>query len=410
MKKIFFPIVTLFAFGALLFTSCERVDMPNEIAGTQEQFHTTLRMNMDNVGDIPIGGGNRSGLLQATSMQAGELQTIYLDIQNITPDVQELIDNVSTLRDISELVVNYGAVVESANENSNRDVQFSIPVREAQRSLEPMVEEAINYLRSRGFSGRDIENLLERTGATRYDLVPLVIFLQESAFADNPFANCATMATGVELTARVSSRTAIEQVFEASVSLNSGAVMSAIAVGNYRHCLVAEMDVVVYAMLTSNEFVEMREKQKAFVDMIFFEGLSEMEQCDDFDNITTVSEMMVWIENNISYTAFASAAEASSMFNAVENKMKSFEGRFISPRIEKEAKLFDERMLLGMTTLGAGPTIGVTITIPPNWRFFGWSRRGPGNLDCGCPGMIEDRFIFGIQVAERTVGLCFCCS
>jgi len=379
MKKTFFTFITLLAFGALLFTSCERVELPNEIAGTQEQFHTTLRMNMDNVGDIPIGGGNRSGLLQATSMQAGEFQTIYLDIQNITPDVQKRIDNVSTLRDISQLVVDYGALVETSNENANLDIQFFVPVREAQRSLDPMVAEAKNYLQSRGFTSNEIQEMVARENATVYDLIPLVIFLQESAFVDNPFANCARVATGVELTAatRVSSRTAIEQVFEQSVSLNYGAVMSAIAVGNYRHCLVTEMDVIVYDMLTSDEFEKVLDKVQSLATMFLFERFEGTQRYTDLKNVETREELMTWISHNKGYTLFTSVEQAGQLFEAVEDQAIEASREVLTQRMEYELDLLDDRLQY--------------------WAETNWWRGGGGDaIDRFCRGVAEASVVIGV--------------
>ena len=315
--------------------------MPNEIASSQEQFHTVLRENMDNVGDVPVGGGSRTGLRQAPSMHGVELQTIYLDIQNITPDVQKRIDNVRTLSDISELVVNYGALVAHENPNQVFDVQFYIPVEATQRSLSPVVTEAKNYLRSIGFTTNEIHEMVATENATVYDLVPLVVLLQEARFADNPFMNCAVNAIGVEVSSL--SRTAIEQAFVTSVEKGSGAVASAIAVGNFNHCLAVEMDVIVHAMLVSDEFEKMMEKQISFATMFLFEKLEGTQNLVDFESLETRDELMAWIGRNKNYTIFTSVAQADQLFSEIENQVVAMGDKFVSDRLVKDVELLENR-------------------------------------------------------------------
>ena len=357
MKKILLSVAML-ALGALLFNSCNKNEVKQEIIQSQDQFHSVLRMNMGNVGSIPVGIGGPSGAPgQYGTMSFGEFQTIYLDIQNITPDVQARIENVSSLRDISELVVNYGAIVELANVNQNFEIQFDIPVEDAKRSLELMVKEAKRYLLYRGFTEREIYEMIVKGGATEYDLVPLVIFLQEAAFSgDNPFMGCAAAAIGVNAVGGRLSRTAIEQVFNASVSRVSGPVAAVIAVGNYMHCLVAEMDVLVETMLTSDEFEALLEKQESFIDMFSIGNYLGTPQLAELTSVTTNAELMAWIDHNISLTQFTSVAQASSMLDALETQTIAMNRIFISPRMKSDIVLFEDRAELWIAQqLGDNP-------------------------------------------------------
>ncbi|MDR0438304.1 MAG: hypothetical protein LBH22_08410, partial [Bacteroidales bacterium] len=81
MKKILFT-TALFILGTL-FTSCNKNEIQQGIAATKDQFHSVLRMNMNNVGSVPIGGGG------SKNSPSGELQTIYLDIPELTPEILE---------------------------------------------------------------------------------------------------------------------------------------------------------------------------------------------------------------------------------------------------------------------------------------------------------------------------------
>jgi len=351
MKKILLSIAML-ALGAFLFNSCKKSEIKQEIIESQDQFHSVLRMNMGNVGSIPVGIGGPSGAPgQYGTTSFGEFQTIYLDIQNITPDVQAKIENVSSLQDISELVVNYGAIVEFANENANSDTRFNIRVQEARASLAPMVMEAKRYLLYRGFTEREIYEMIVVQGATEYDLVPLVIFLQEAAFVgDNPFMGCAAAAIGVDAVGGRLSRVAIEQIFNTSVSRVSGPVSAAIAVGNYMHCLVEEMDVIVETMLTSDEFEKMMDKHTSFTTMFLFERFEGTQRDIELENVETRDELMRWIESNMVYTLFTSVAHADQMLSALEKQATTVGDMFIPDRLEKDVELFEDRVQHLMNT------------------------------------------------------------
>ncbi|MDR0436962.1 MAG: hypothetical protein LBH22_01525, partial [Bacteroidales bacterium] len=146
-----------------LFTSCNKNEIQQGITATKDQFHSVLRMNMNNIG-------------------------------------------------------------------TNFEVQFDIPVREAEKSLDPVIIEAKKYLYSKGFTVQEIQEMIAIEGATEYDLIPLVIFLQETEFPqnENPFFQCAAVVIGADVIGVPSpSKTAIKQTFSASVSKASGPVAAA---------------------------------------------------------------------------------------------------------------------------------------------------------------------------------------
>ncbi|MCL2683484.1 MAG: hypothetical protein FWE63_08430 [Bacteroidales bacterium] len=343
MKKILFT-TALFILGTL-FTSCNKNEIQQGVTTSKDQFHSVLRMNMNNVGAVPIGGGG------SKNSPLGELQTIYLDIPELTPEILEKIEHANSIGSISDLIVNSGAILEFTNFGKNVKVQFDIPVKEAEKSLDPMIVEAKKYLYSKGFSEQELQTMIATEEATEYDLIPLVIFLQETEFSqnENPFFQCAEVVIGADIIGVPSpSKTAINQMFSASVSKASGPVAAAIAVGNYMQCLYKEMGVLAETMFASKEFEIFLEKEEAFLDMLSIENYSETQVFADLLSVTTKAEFINWIEHNLSYTKFKSAQEASSLHSAMENQLIATKAKFVSPRVQKDIDLFEEQIVLGL--------------------------------------------------------------
>ncbi|MCL2683525.1 MAG: hypothetical protein FWE63_08645 [Bacteroidales bacterium] len=339
MRKIYLIAIAIITATLLMFQSCNKSENFQGIAKPKDSFHSVLRANMNNVGSVPTGSNSKN--------PSGEFQTIYLDFPEITPEIQNKIDDVNSIRSISDLIVSEGAILEFTNFGKNVKVQFDIPVKEAEKSLDPMIVEAKKYLYSKGFSEQELQTMIATEEATEYDLIPLVIFLQETAFSqnENPFFHCAAVVIGANAPlVSAPSKTAIKQTFSVSVAESSGAVASAIAVGNYTQCLYKEMDVLAETMLTSNEFEKTLDMQKSFIDMLSIENLIETPKINELLSISTDAEMIEWIELNISYTKFTSVAEVNSLSEAIINQATATKTKFISARVELDIALFGEHI------------------------------------------------------------------
>jgi len=418
MKKILLT-TALLALGALLFNSCNKNEAIQEIIGSPNQFHSVLRASMDNVGAVPVGGGSSRAPGQP-GVPSGEIQTIYLDIQDITPEIRAKIENVNSIRSISELIIRYGAILEFSNIGGNMEVQFDIPVKHAKSSLSPIVAEAKKYLQSKGFSAKEIQEMIVEGGATEYDLIPLVIFLQEAEFSpsENPFFNCAAVMVGADYSGSLSKK-AIKQTFSTSVSKKSGAVSVVIAVENFLQCMIKEMDVIVEAMITSDEFEKTLKEQKSFVEMFSFDKLEGTPQFVDFENIKTKNELMTWIGHNMAYTQFTSVAQAGSLFDALESQMAIISQTFISPRVQRDVALFEERALLWAEKMELEIDLSIYTAgqAGPN-RIIRREREYGGRIwvinqgQCGGNWVRTHTFFLGIRIRttewERNVVNCNC--
>jgi hypothetical protein len=104
------------------------------------------------------------------------------------------------------------------------------------------------------------------------------------------------------------------------------------------------MDVLVEAMLTSDEFIKMLDKQVPFVTMFLFEKFEGTQLCIDLEKTETKEELMAWIGQNIIYTKFTSVAQASSLFDAMENQIIAIGDKFVPDRLERDLELFEDRI------------------------------------------------------------------
>lgn len=204
----------LVIFGIIfVFDSCKKSEYQNSESGkAKDKFLSALNLSKQKVGavsfanslrTIGVSNSKRAGISSSGSIAvaqepAPDLEPIYLDFPpDTSPEDRNLIYSTHSVQELSNLVDVTNAIVqyEPTSENSNNEIM--IQVEAITSSLNPLIEDAKQYLYAKGFSSTDIQDMLVEENGKQEDLIPFVIALTQAENQQiarnysNPFINIA---------------------------------------------------------------------------------------------------------------------------------------------------------------------------------------------------------------------------
>lgn len=278
MKRIkvfvFFSVINLFVIlFSLLLGSCQEKTIAEEVK-VSNQFMSSLKQSIPTLMSSKIVVGISEKRKKSLSLVGNkkELKVVYIDFPNDTPeyyrkDVKEL----NTLDDMLRLSHHTAAEFTlEKNENVRDSIYLSETV--AKEQLYPLVEKSKIYLLSKGFSEKDIEDMLKENNADETELVSFVLALTEkenkensqmeimSSFLNNPLpfvtsakayptinwnkaGNCAIKALGVDIfygltqsNLKTWSVAMMKRAFKTVAKKVIGPIGVIICIGEFSHC------------------------------------------------------------------------------------------------------------------------------------------------------------------------------
>ncbi len=195
-------------------------------------------------------------------------EPIYLEFPTETNyETRDLVYTTTSIQELSDLVSYSNAIVQYEPTPTNSDYFIDVPVENVISSLNPLVEEAKQYLYAKGFTNQDVQNMLVQEGGTELDLIPFVMsltqveanqsvsfnyssFFVNSASARkieaNDYVACAAIAIGADILWALSTSSAstwsiplMTRAFGAVAKRVLGPIGVAIAVVSFGTCLAA---------------------------------------------------------------------------------------------------------------------------------------------------------------------------
>lgn len=219
IKKIIKGTIAIFAIklvivsGLLIFQSCqsETIDSPIQ-EKAKSNFLLSINESKSDLNTIKISTSkNNTGTDIITRDMNGEKDLICLmafnGAETTNEAVAEIVDNISTLTELMSTKDSYNLATqfdltwtgdeegsnEGSSENENIDMAetefdsedcialIEIPLQPVVDAIEPTIEDAKNYLISKGFTNSDIQNLFtadeDGPAIEEYNLVPTIMML-----------------------------------------------------------------------------------------------------------------------------------------------------------------------------------------------------------------------------------------
>lgn len=204
----------------------------NSVTEAKINFLNSAKIGISNLNGVLINSKNNSTLAKSTNYNEdyATISVYSLPESNFT-DFQTL-DNISSFNQLTridgtELQVSYidGSTSDNISDSQDLIRSYSISIEAAKQSLQPTLVEAKNYLRSKGLTDNDIQNLLTADeygpAMSESDLIPTVmqliaeeqninsvaslnfsnVFIQSAHASD--IGNCAGDALGISAIAAV---------------------------------------------------------------------------------------------------------------------------------------------------------------------------------------------------------------
>lgn len=258
-KNLFLLMIGI-SFLSLFIQSCLNEDgnIPSS-SNESKQFLSSVELNKTKIGNLLLKKPNANkGQNPDGTIEIG----VVVDENSI--DVSELVSKATTIQDLSDIVSKANATLTYEGNGSNPNYYVNVSVEAMEQSLQPLVNDAKQYLYAKGFSQNDIQNMVEVENGKDEDLILLVMNLieveQKHTLANNyviPFVNyaqaklywkdyarCAGVAIGADAiwalgTSTASSWTiaALTRAFSAVAKRFLGPIGVGIAVVSFGICL-----------------------------------------------------------------------------------------------------------------------------------------------------------------------------
>jgi hypothetical protein len=253
-----------------IFDSCKKAAYESsESNKSNDKFLAALETNKKKIGNIAFSRTKRTNTTARAVAPDPDEITVYVQFPNeATQENEVLFQNTNSLQDLADLIHETNAVVHFDTTITNINYPINLPIETIENSLNPLIQEAKQYLYSKGFTEQAIQQMIEEENASEVDLVPLVISLVEiensqsfvksyynylpitSAHAKEvvkdwaPVGECALKAVGADVlyalyqsTAKVWTMAAIKTAFKTVASKVIGPVGVAIAVIEFGWCI-----------------------------------------------------------------------------------------------------------------------------------------------------------------------------
>ena len=264
IKKFLFITLSLVVICFFFIVSCNvsQYDECDEMGGANQllsafnvEYASVLNHNM-----LPIPKSFESHSLSHNS----KTTTVYVEIPNDVDINYKPVDEVSTLDDLMVLTHNVGAVLSfNCSDQLGDSIIFS--TLEAEHALAPLVKSSKTYLKSKGFTDGEIEDMLAEYNLDDTALVPLVLACAESEINISSIStkqihrnkgvhtneitwggvgDCAMQAIGIDIfmglsqsTLKTWSKAAIKRAFKSLLPKLLGPVGVAVMVAEFSYCL-----------------------------------------------------------------------------------------------------------------------------------------------------------------------------
>jgi hypothetical protein len=196
LKKFFKGYLMLIALGisisfiSLIIQSCSKNEIfeDNAITQARHNFLNSAKIGLSNLNKIDVNSKNKSSFAKSTTLNEDFATiSVYESSGSNFTDFNTLY-NVSSFRELTsmdgvELEVSYidGSTSDNISDSQELINSYSISIEAAKQSLEPTLVESKNYLRSKGLTDNDIQNLLTADeygpAMSESDLIPAVMQL-----------------------------------------------------------------------------------------------------------------------------------------------------------------------------------------------------------------------------------------
>jgi hypothetical protein len=208
VKKFFKGYFMLIALGisisfiSLIVQSCSKNEMfeDNVITQARNNFLNSAKIGLSNLNKIDINSKNKSSFAKSTTLNEDFATiSIYESSGSNFTDFNRL-HQVSSFKELTsmdgvELEVSYidGSTSDNISDSQELIDSYSISIESAKQALQPTLVEAKNYLRYKGLTDNDIQNLLtadaDGPAMSESDLIPAVMQLIAEEKNQNSFTS-----------------------------------------------------------------------------------------------------------------------------------------------------------------------------------------------------------------------------
>lgn len=275
-KKFFKGMLALLTLNLLvilcvfIFDSCKKAAYErSDDRQANARFMEALETNKKSIAAVSFDNRSKSksGTIALKAAPETNTEPVYVNFpNNVSIETVAVFENTNSIQKLANLLYTTDATIQYKQTPANLKYQINLPVETIKKNLNPLVQESKQYLYSKGFTERDIQQMIAEENAVETDLVPLVMIITQaeskqliarnylnlfpinSASAKVTWAEvgaCAIEAVGADIlfsfeqsTATVWTKAVIKKAFKTVAKRMLGPIGVGIAVVEFGWCLM----------------------------------------------------------------------------------------------------------------------------------------------------------------------------
>ncbi|RAJ78964.1 hypothetical protein CLV59_10624 [Chitinophaga dinghuensis] len=175
----------------LTFNSCKKTDQKLPEVKTQETAAQKLLAVMRNYRKQPrntlVQTGSKARSAHARTADADDV-TYYIHFPTIPTAAQvNMYNNASTIQDIVDLRIQSRASVDYTQSPANAGYPVTFSMQGVKNSLQPLITASKDYLKSKGFTDQDIQDMITAKEGAEEDLIPFTTTLAQIEESPRPY-------------------------------------------------------------------------------------------------------------------------------------------------------------------------------------------------------------------------------
>lgn len=253
-----------------IFDSCKKAAYErSDDRQANARFMEALETNKKSIAAVSFDNRSKSksGTIALKAAPETNTEPVYVNFpNNVSIETVAVFENTNSIQKLANLLYTTDATIQYKQTPANLKYQINLPVETIKKNLNPLVQESKQYLYSKGFTERDIQQMIAEENAVETDLVPLVMIITQaeskqliarnylnlfpinSASAKVTWAEvgaCAIEAVGADIlfsfeqsTATVWTKAVIKKAFKTVAKRMLGPIGVGIAVVEFGWCLM----------------------------------------------------------------------------------------------------------------------------------------------------------------------------
>ena len=198
MSKINYFAFFFIAIGMTL-NSCQSKSDSIDEYEPSESFLVSFHSEFERIMKADLSCKTKTRATTCKEINEGDPVKVFVDFPESTEQNDiEKVKTIKTCEDIIRLCHETAAEI-SLNDSINADCSFELSEEKAEETISPLISASRSFLYDRGFSDKEIDEMLKENGAEESDLTFLVLYVAKQELISSQFSSTSNVRKAPQL-------------------------------------------------------------------------------------------------------------------------------------------------------------------------------------------------------------------